>query len=474
MKSLAVCVIICVLSSFCFAQTSGVVSNAQSKNGSLLILTDYTCFKYSDNIDLAFTEIYYSFYRSQLYFRPDTLGYNAWVDVYIEIISETGELIDSSSWRMTNWTATIAESKIPNYLINDIITAKLKPGKYSFTIKIADVYSEVSGEKKIEFSVPSYSYTELELSQLELIYSISNPDTGPFNKAGKKLIPNTRAIYSHDDNIVYFYAEAYNFDSTRSTYTIDIRIYDGNGNLYKNIPSETQPISSKSAVILNGFNIASFKVGMYKLAVGIHSSGKSVIREKYFEITPGQLEWEIAREKQELVDFPEADKITSDDEAKNFRNQILYLATRDELKQYDKLPLNGKSEFAKAFWKRRDPTPETAINEYKIKHYARFRFANEAYSTFKAADDSKKNGWRSDRGRVYIVYGEPSDEENNPSSLEAKPWLQWNYDNIEGGIYFVFIDETGFGNYRLVHSSAQSEPKDYNWEERLIPSSIGR
>ncbi|MCD6162945.1 MAG: GWxTD domain-containing protein [candidate division Zixibacteria bacterium] len=213
---------------------------------------------------------------------------------------------------------------------------------------------------------------------------------------------------------------------------------------------------------------------MYKLSVGIHSGGNSVIREKYFEITPGKLEWEIAKEKQELADFPEADKITSDDEAKNFKNQILYIASRDELKQYDKLPLAGKNGFAKAFWKRRDPTPETVINEFKIEHYKRFRYANEAYSSFKEAEDSNKNGWRSDRGRVYIVYGAPSDKENNPSSLEAKPWTQWNYDNVEGGVYFIFIDETGYGNYRLVHSTAQGEPKDYYWENRLMPSSLSK
>jgi len=177
--------------------------------------------------------------------------------------------------------------------------------------------------------------------------------------------------------------------------------------------------------------------------------------------------------REELADFPEAEKIFTEQEAKNFKNQILYIATREELKQYNGLPIEGKNEFSKKFWVKRDPTPGTAINEFKLEHYSRFRYANQAFSTFKSAG-VPANGWRNDRGRVYIIYGTPSDEENFPSSLEARPWIKWNYDSVEGGVYFIFIDETGFGDYRLVHSSAQGEPKDYNWEERLLPATIIR
>ena len=473
MRIINICFIILFGVVLLWADTPDILKKTTDKNKELFITADYACYKYSDNTEVVFTELYYSFFRNQLYFRPDSSGYEALINVVIEIKSEAGELIDSSSWRMGNRVDALAEAKIPNYLINDIITAQLVPGNYTCIITASDDYSDVFGQKAIEITVPSFSDEKLELSPLELLFSVLEADGGNFDKAGKKLIPNTKGVYSHDNSIVYFYAEAYNLNPDWNTYTVDIRIYDGNGNIYKDIPPVTEPVSANSAVILNGFNIASFKAGMYRLEIGVHSGGNSVTAKKYFEVTPGKVEWQMAMERQELADFPEAEAIITKQEAKNFRNQILYLATREELRQYDDLPIEGKNNFARAFWARRDPTPGTAINEYKLEHYSLVRYANEAFSTFKSAG-TPANGWRADRGRVYIVYGVPSDEENYPSSLEAKPWIKWNYDSVEGGVYFIFIDETGFGDYRLVHSSAQGEPKDYNWEDRLLPATIIR
>jgi GWxTD domain-containing protein len=439
----------------------------------IFIAGDYACFRYSDNADVMYTEVYYSFFRNQLYFVPDSTGYHALVDVSVVIKKESGELIDTSGWRASNRVANLSDTKIPNYLMNDIISARLQPGNYNVIITIADANSNLWGRKTIDVAVPAFSLEEVHLSDLELIYNVLDPDGGAFDKAGKKLIPNTRSVFSHDDNVVYFYAEVYNLDTAWTTYTMNIRLYDANGNIYKDIPAVTKPVTAGSLVLLNGFNIASFRVGMYKLEVSVHSAGNSASAEKYFEVTPGKLAWEMAKEREELSDFPEAEKITNDSEAKNFKNQILFIATREELSQYDDLPIEGKNNFARVFWQRRDPSPGTMSNEYKIEHYTRIRYANDNFSTFKAPG-AARNGWRTDRGRVYIVYGSPSDIENYPSALDTRPWMKWNYDEIEGGVYFVFIDETGYGDYKLVHSSAQGEPKDYNWEERLTPSTLIR
>ena len=70
-------------------------------------------------------------------------------------------------------------------------------------------------------------------------------------------------------------------------------------------------------------------------------------------------------------------------------------------------------------------------------------------------------------GRIYILYGEPSDIERNPSSIEERSWQRWWYDSIEGGVYFIFVDFEDTGNYTLVHSSKKDEVKDYNWEDKV-------
>lgn len=444
-----------------------------NNSGDLFISADYACFSYSGEADVSYAEIYYSLLRNQLAFQPDSVGYYAMLNMFIEIKSEAGELIDSSAWTVGNWIGSIADSEIPNYMINDIVKAQLLPGRYDVTIKARDVNSSKSGLVMLNLDVPEFPAEQLTLSQVELVYSVGQADGGHFDKGGKKLIPNTRSVYSHDDNLLYFYAEIYNLDQSQTGYSIDIQILDATGNIYKELPPMTQDVGARSEIIMNGFNIIAFKLGSYRLRLKATCGDDSAYIEKSFEITPGKLEWELAREKRELADFPEAEEITTEEEAKNFRNQILYIANRDELKQYDELPLSAKTRFAEAFWKRRDSKPSTPINEYKIEHYNRYRYANDAYSTFKA-EDAKKNGWRSDRGRVHIVYGMPDDIENHPSSLDEIPWIQWFYNDVEGGAEFIFVDESGYGNYRLIHSSVRSEPKDYDWEQRITPSSTFR
>jgi len=459
--------------SFSFAIASaGTMDSRGTGSGDLYITSDYSCFKYSDNVDVAYTEFYYSLFRNQLSFQPDSVGYFAVLDMYVEIKSDSGTIVDSNSWKTANWIANLADAEIKNYVINDMLKAQLSPGKYTVTIKATDDYSGKSGESVMKVEVPEFSGTDMDMSNLELIYTVADADGGNFDKAGRKIIPNTRGIYSHDDHIVYFYGEVYNLPQEHKNYTVDIRIFDINDNMYKEIPPMTDSEAVHSGVIMSGFNISAFKVGRYRLVINVHSGGNTVSAEKYFEVTPGRCEYEAALEKERLSDYPEAVEITTEKEAKKFRNQILYIATRDELKQYDDLPLQAKNNFAKKFWERRDPTPGTMINEFKIEHYERFKYVNEAYSTF-SAPGTEPNGWRSDRGRVYITYGPPSDEENFPSSLGELPWVKWNYNDVEGGVYFIFVDESGYGNYRLIHSTAQGEPRDYNWEDRIRPSAAG-
>jgi GWxTD domain-containing protein len=435
----------------------------------LAIWGDCACFKYSDSVEKTHVEIYYSLLRSQYDFQPDSNGYHSYVNMTAIVTSDSGQLIDSSSWKVGLRVNSLMEARLPNFVNNDIITAQLSPGTFSVVLRAASLTGNYSGEKLLKINVPDYGSGSLSISQLQLAYNVTDADGGPFDRAGKRLIPNIRRVFSHDDKLVYYYVEVYNLDTSKSEFASSIRVYDANGNLYKEIAPVTQALTGNSASMLSGFNITAFRSGYYKLVVSAIQGNDSVSAEKYFEITPGKIEYEIAREKEELAEYPEAVKLTNEVEAKKFRNQILYIATREELKQYDALPVEGKNNFCKAFWQKRDSDPTTQVNEYKVEHYRRFKYVNEAYSTFQDAN-TEPNGWKSDMGRVYLVYGPPSDEENYPSALEERPWKRWNYDNVEGGVYFIFIDEDGYGSYRLIHSTAKSEPKNENWQYIVNPN----
>jgi GWxTD domain-containing protein len=138
---------------------------------------------------------------------------------------------------------------------------------------------------------------------------------------------------------------------------------------------------------------------------------------------------------------------------------VKWIITDEELSTFKKLSNNAeRDQFIEAFWRRRDPTPDTAENEYKEEHYRRIAYANEHFA-------AGIPGWRTDRGRIYIMYGPPSSIESHPmggpyqrpaeeggGQTTTFPFETWRYRYLEGigqEIELEFVDDCGCGAYEL-------------------------
>ena len=88
---------------------------------------------------------------------------------------------------------------------------------------------------------------------------------------------------------------------------------------------------------------------------------------------------------------------------------VSYIITNEERAAFKALKTDEEREqFIEQFWLRRDPTPDTVDNEFKEEHYARIAYANERFA-------SGIPGWKTDRGRIYIIYGKADEIESHPS-----------------------------------------------------------
>jgi GWxTD domain-containing protein len=96
----------------------------------------------------------------------------------------------------------------------------------------------------------------------------------------------------------------------------------------------------------------------------------------------------------------------------------------------------------KSYWKTKDPSPNSEHNEMLTEYYRRIAYAN---TNFKHYFD----GWKTDMGMIYIVLGPPNNVERHPFDIESKPYEVWDYYDINKR--FVFVDQTGFGDYRLLN-----------------------
>jgi GWxTD domain-containing protein len=138
---------------------------------------------------------------------------------------------------------------------------------------------------------------------------------------------------------------------------------------------------------------------------------------------------------------------------------VAYIITDEEKDAFKALKTDEEREqFIEQFWLRRDPTPDTIENEMKEDHYSRIAYANERFQ-------SGKPGWKTDRGRVYILYGKPTEIESHPAgghyerpfeegggSTSTYPFEIWRYRYIEGignEVILEFVDPTMSGEYRL-------------------------
>ncbi len=122
--------------------------------------------------------------------------------------------------------------------------------------------------------------------------------------------------------------------------------------------------------------------------------------------------------------------------------QMIYVMSGREINKLKDADSEEKKRLFMEFWKEKDPTPETANNELMNEYFRRVSIASEEFST------SIREGWRTDRGMVFILFGSPNDIERHPFELGSKPYQIWYYFEINR--QFVFVDESGFGDYRLI------------------------
>jgi len=168
-------------------------------------------------------------------------------------------------------------------------------------------------------------------------------------------------------------------------------------------------------------NLQSLGSGDYALHVEAEGSGRRVARELPFSVSLRGLPRSVVQ-----IDLA--------------IRQARYIASGEEMRRMQESPPYRREEAFREFWRQRDPTPNTEQNELMEEYYYRVEYSNENFST-------NRDGWETDRGRIYILYGEPTDIERHPFEINSKPYEVWYYDHMNRR--FVFVDYTGFGDYEL-------------------------
>jgi GWxTD domain-containing protein len=146
---------------------------------------------------------------------------------------------------------------------------------------------------------------------------------------------------------------------------------------------------------------------------------------------------------------------------------VVYIITPEERQSFLQLSTNEEREQAiEQFWLRRSGNPDLPDNDFKEEHYRRIAYANEHFA-------SGIPGWKTDRGRIYIIWGPADEVESHPTggtydrpmnegggSTTTYPWERWRYRYLEGlgnNVELEFVDPSGSGEYHLTMDPSEKD-----------------
>ncbi len=425
---------------------------------------DFCSFK-DDNPGKVFVELYYAFNQHQLKFIKTSDGYEAGGKLSVVVVnSSTGKTVINKVFKVPlNVKDTAGYDK--NKKLVGQIDMLLDSGSYKLAIDGSDFNDTSYVMKRTEdIDLHGFLNDKLCASSIELASNIikSDDQKNVFYKNTLVVTPNPSLLYGNNMSSMYYYMEFYNMnkDAIGEKYTLNFSILDSKGNEdYSNI--KNYKIISTSKVEIGSIDLSKFITDKYKLSVSLKNDAGDVLQEVskiFYVFNPAAKDTSALTNTDPGFTLSEFSRYSEKDVAKEYE-RLIYIITDVQKKQYEKLnTLDERREFLYNFWKARDVNPVKAHME----HIRRIEYANKNFR------DAFREGWKSDRGRVYVIYGQYDDIERHNFESQTRAYEIWTYNATQGGAIFVFVDQSsGTGNFMLVHSTAQNEIRDDNWQDKL-------
>ena len=461
-----------------FVVLMGHLGNASGQQLPVQIDVDEAVFAYDEQHSMV--EIYLSFGVDGLPFQQRGDSYIAELPLDVAIVRQTDAELQSNV-REPVWSddSGIAfsvrdtSSLEPGQYFVHQARALLIPGEYEIRITVAG--DPGAGRSEVELRrdlvVNDYATGRPALSDATLASDIRpSTDRGnPFYKNGFVIRPNPNRLYGEGLNRLFYYVEAYETEAVAGvdgTYTLYSYVSEANRTQpYENLEQRTERTVRSPDVIVGSLDLSVLPSGSYFLRLALLDDSNTALAEtsqKLFVYNPG-VERKLTVFLEETFETSEYASMPEDQVSRGLEYAALVANDQERRRIRSLGSLDDRRRFLMDFWKARDPNPSTPLNEYQEAFLQRIEFANERYGT------SYQEGWKSDRGRVLIRYGQPNAVEPHLYDRELLPHEIWVYNNIpgEGQATFVFADRTSFGQFELIHSSVAGERSLPGWQDEL-------
>ncbi|MDZ7315055.1 MAG: GWxTD domain-containing protein [candidate division KSB1 bacterium] len=312
---------------------------------------------------------------------------------------------------------------------------------------------------RFPLSLPPPSTGVPRISEIQVagnLFQAAGNTSSPFYKNGLIVEPNPSLIFSFEKPMLFSYVEAYEppKEGYRMVYRVIAKESD-DAVLPEKAVVKAQAVSP--SVEIGAVNVGKLNSGAYRLVVEMQTlSGQPLaVQQKTFFV----LQKEALAQAGSSEPYEDSVLASMDSSQIDLEFQIIfYLLSKEEQQVHGQIAnLEGKRRFVYNFWHNKYPQYAVGSNPVREEYYRRYAYANEHFQAFRI------DGWKTDRGRVYMIYGPPDDIERRPNEQNFVPYEIWFYQKLQNGVRFVFGDLEGYRNYRLVHSDLFGELQDANY-----------
>ena len=383
----------------------------------------------SDKPNQSRLDVYIKVPYDELQFlKTPSDSFRAKYEVTVVIFDQDDFQADGKTWQRTVTVGSFAETSLRTRYSYSHISFDLDPGTYRVTVGLMDLDTRKTLTQKTKLELRDFDNDKLTISDVLFADSVHVTPDGAVKAFPHVNTPRRRAgsLYG----LFYVYSK-----KDLGPYSVRLIIRNAKR---KKVFQDTRkfPRVGMATPIVFAVPDSQLAHGQYAMQIEVKAKKHKAKLETRFLI-----HWQ---------GMP----VTTTDLEKAIQ-QLQYIARGKEMKKIKKARPEDQMRAFLDFWKRRDPTPGTERNELMEEYYRRVQYANEHFS-------GMREGWKTDMGMVYIMLGPPNDVERNPMTRSymtsffterpIKAWEVWHYYDLNR--YFIFVDENGFGDFRLENPQA--------------------
>jgi GWxTD domain-containing protein len=424
-------------------------------------------------------ETYLSVYGKTVYFVKNQNGkYQA--TIYITMLIKQNDSIKDFKKYSLNSPESIDSLNV-NFNFIDQQRFTLPNGNYSFELYISDKNNSLQPYKIIQDVSIDYPENQINISGIELIESFKKTVVPSIvSKSGNDLIPYVSDFYPENSKKITFYTEIYNSEKILgkgeafllSSYIESFETLKLISDLVKKKREQAKNVNP----VFGEFDISQLASGNYNLCIEVRDKSNKVValNKMFFQRSNPGIRFELKNIADLDVEQTFAAKYNDKDTLDDYIRSLYPISTdmektfiNDQLKKMD---LRTMQQYFFNFWLQRN-----AVNpEYNWLTYRKeVEIVNHNYST------RVRRGYDTDRGRVYLQYGPPSEIVDKPFDAGASlkdigygsvPYQIWQYYklNNQSNRKFVFANpDLALSDYALIHSDAIGEINNPNWTRKL-------